>query len=78
MQGREIFGALVRILGIWFLIQASVEIITLVLRLSHVLVDTPSQMSIEKIFAGLYLLLAFLLLAAADKIVNLLYGPRST
>ena len=74
MQGREIFGALLRVLGIWFLIQACVESITLVLRLSHVLADTPSQMTIEKIFAGFYLLLAFLLLAATDKIVKLIYG----
>jgi hypothetical protein len=74
MQGREIFGALLRVLGIWFLIQACVESITLVLRLSHVLADTPSQMIIEKIFAGFYLLLAFVLLAATDKIVKLIYG----
>jgi hypothetical protein len=74
MQGREILGALLRILGVWFLIQACVEIITLVLRLSHVLAEAPSQMIIEKIFAGFYLLLAFLLLAATDKIVRLFYG----
>jgi hypothetical protein len=74
MQGREIFGALLRILGVWFLIQACVEIVTLVLRLSHVLAEALSQMIIEKIFAGFYLLLAFLLLAATDKIVRLFYA----
>jgi hypothetical protein len=74
MQGREIFGALLRVLGIWFLVQACVNVIYIGLRLTHIMDALNNQITGEKIFAGFNLLLAVILLAKADKIAALFYG----
>jgi hypothetical protein len=74
VQGRDIFGALLRVLGLWFLIQACGDRIFIALRLKGGLGNLTNQVAADKIFVGFDLLLAYVLLVAADKIVKLIYG----
>jgi hypothetical protein len=73
MQGRDVFGALLRILGIWFLYQAAYYAVFLAMKLGGQYVNAVPAWQ-EKLFIGLYLLLGFIAIAGADKITNLLYG----
>jgi len=74
MQARDLFGVALRVLGVWFLIQAGSYAVFTVLKLAGGLTTSSVPISEDKIFCGLYLLLALVLLAGTEKIVNLLYG----
>jgi hypothetical protein len=73
MQTRDLFGVALRVLGVWFLCQAGSYAVLTVLKLAGGLM-TSVPTAEDKIFCGFYLLLAFVLLAGTEKIVNLFYG----
>jgi hypothetical protein len=74
MQGRELFGVALRLLGVWFLVQAGVYTVFLFLRTSDVLTGLRSQATQDKLFIGYYILVAIILIGLADHIVRLVYG----
>jgi hypothetical protein len=75
MQGRELFGVALRVFGVWFLIQAGVDTVFLLLRTNDVLNGLRSQVTQDKLFIGYYILLAIILIGLADPVVRLVYGP---
>jgi hypothetical protein len=74
MQARDLFGVALRVLGVWFLCQAGSYAVVTALKLAGGLTTSSVLMAEDKIFCGFYLLLAFVLLAGTEKIVNLFYG----
>jgi hypothetical protein len=73
MQGRDLFGAMLRVLGIWFLYQAAYYAIFLTMKLEGQYLNAIPT-SQEKLLIGLYLALGFFAIAGADRITSLLYG----
>ena len=74
MQARDLFGVALRILGIWFLVQAGLYAVFLAMRLTGQTLNAATPMVEEKLLIGFYLAIGFILLAATDKIIRLFYG----
>jgi hypothetical protein len=74
MQVRDLFGAALRLLGIWFLYQAGYYTVFLAIKLGGQFANSIPA-SQEKIFIGFYLFLAMIMLLGTEKIVRLFYGP---
>jgi hypothetical protein len=74
MRTQDFFGVMLRVLGIWFFIQAGVEATFLLLRLSGVLENLTREIVQDKFFAAFNLVVALILFGLADKIVALFYG----
>ncbi len=87
MPGREIFGAALRILGVWFVYNGLSDALWLFMRMAHVVPSSASSSALEplslpdyhlvtdKVFVAFNLVLALVLLVFADRIVRLCYGP---
>jgi hypothetical protein len=78
MQARDLFGVALRILGVWFFIQAGADLIFLLLRLNNVLEKVSTQTTQDKFFVAFYLAVAMVAIGMADHIVRLVYGPVPT
>ena len=75
MQGRELFGAALRVLGVWFLYMAGNALLNLLLRTGTLISSTANQMTVDKFYVAYYLLLAIFLIRLADPITRAVYGP---
>ena len=75
MQGRELFGVALRVLGIWFLYSAGNALLNLLLRTGTVISSTANQMTVDRLYVAYYLLLAIFLIRFADPITKAIYRP---
>ena len=76
MRPRDLFGVGLRVLGIWFLSDAGYRSVFLLMKLqARYSNDVPA--TADKLLIGFYLLLALVLLAGANSIIKLCYGPDS-
>ena len=73
---RDLFGVALRVLGVWFLYQASYDLVFLTVKLQGLLPNSTTTPGEYKFFIAYYLLGAFILLVLADHIVNIVYRPR--
>jgi hypothetical protein len=75
MRPRDLFAVALRVLGVWFLYNASYA--GLYLGMKEAAMQLNSQVSVtqDKLLVGFYLALAFVLLILTDRIVTLCYGP---
>ena len=74
MQARDLFGVALRVLGVWFLIQAATDAVFLSLRLAGVIDNIGNRVTQDKLFIAFYVLVALLLIVFADHLVGLSYG----
>jgi hypothetical protein len=74
MQGRDVFGALLRLLGVWYFVQVLYVTMFVLMRATHFINGTAQPQ--EKFVIAFYIVIGFVLLAGADKIVLAIYGPR--
>lgn len=76
MQAKDVFVAIVRAMGIWFVVQAGVDAVFVALRMTGVLDNFHAQATQDKIFVGFNLLVALILIGLADKIADLVFPTR--
>jgi hypothetical protein len=74
MQPRDLFGVALRMLGIWFLSDAGYRGVYLILKIQAKL-SSEVPATADKLLIGFYVLMALILLAGANGIVRLCYGP---
>ena len=74
MQSRDLFGVALRVLGIWFLSDAGYRGVYLILKLQGNYSNDIATTT-DKLLIGFYFLMALILLAGANGIVRLCYGP---
>ena len=75
MQGRDVFGALLRLLGFWYFVQALYLGLFILMRAIGIMPSGAVQAQ-EKIIIGFYILIGIVLVAGADSFVIALYGRR--
>ena len=75
MQGRDVFGALLRLLGFWYFVQALYLGLFVLMRAIRILPNGTAQAE-EKIIIGFYILIGIILVAGADAFVTAIYGRR--
>jgi len=78
MTARDWFGVALRVLGVWFLVQAGADTIFLLLRQNEILDAMRSQITQDKLFIAFYVAVAFVTLVLTDHVVRLAYGPVAT
>jgi hypothetical protein len=76
MQARDLFGVALRVLGVWFLIQAATDAVFLSLRLGGIIDNIGGRVLQDKFFIAFYVFVALLLIVFADHLVGLSYGRR--
>ena len=76
MQGRDVFGALLRLLGVWYFVQALYLGVFLLMRAIGFLPNGGAAEVQEKIVIGFYILVGIILVAGADAFVVAIYGRR--
>lgn len=75
MRPRDLFGVALRVLGVWFLYDACNAALFLGMKEARLPLNSQVSMTQDKLIAGFYLALAFVLLILTDRIVALCYGP---
>ncbi|HEX4027929.1 MAG TPA: hypothetical protein VHX18_09930 [Rhizomicrobium sp.] len=75
MRPRDLFGVALRVLGVWFVYNACYAGFFLGMKEANLPLNSQVSMTQDKLLVGFYLALAFVLLALADRIVALCYGP---
>ncbi len=77
MQARDWFGVAVRVLSLWFFIQAADRLYWVILKTDFGMGNPAVTVKDEGAWAAFYVLLGLLLLFCADPIVWVFYGlPR--
>ncbi len=74
MSPRDLFGVALRVLGIWFLSEAAYHGVYLILKMQE-RYSNNIPATADKLLISLYVLMALILLAGANGIVRLCYGP---
>jgi len=77
MRPRDLFGVALRVLGVYFVSDAGYRGVYLLLKL-QVRYGNDVPVTADKFLVAFYLLAALMLLAGADGIVRLCYGPDSS
>lgn len=75
MQGRDVFGALLRLLGFWYFVQALYLGLFVLMRAIGLMPNGTAEGQ-EKIVIGFYILIGIILVAGADAFVLAIYGRR--
>ena len=77
MQAKDIFIAIVKAMGIWFVVQAGVDAVFVALRMIGILDNYHAQVTQDKIFVAFNLLVALILIGLAGRIANLVFPTRN-
>jgi len=77
MQGRDLFGALVRAIGVYFIVRAAFDVFDAIAEVAHV--DLHTHYSVGEDMTGFtaYLIPGVILLLCADLIVALAYRAKA-
>lgn len=75
MRARDLFGVGLRLMGVWFLYNASYAGFYLGMKQANLPLNSQVSMTQDKLLVAFYLTLGFILLVLANKIVALCYGP---
>ena len=76
MQARDLFGVGLRLMGVWFLYNGCYAGLYLGMKEADMALNSQVSMTQDKLLVGFYLVLAFVLLILANRIVALCYGPE--
>ena len=77
MRPRELFGVVLRVLGIWFLTRGAYYTFFTVLKSAGVPTSSEVPVTEDKLIAAFYFVIGLIILILGDHIVRLIYGPLS-